>query len=232
MRITIIGGTGDLGRGLALRWAKNHAIILGSRSPEKGAKTAEDYTLVAKQAYMSEFRGSITGTGNPEAAREGEIVVLAVPFESAIENAKPLRSVLRDEQIVVSTVVPMRRVDRAFEYAPFINVDPSTQKVTVRSAAEIIAEELPPAERVVSGLHTMSAKRLGELDKRVECDIIFCGDDPERVARIARLTEEIPGVKAYSAGPLRTSILVESMTPLIINVASHSKKREPLIRIV
>lgn len=221
-----------MGKGLALRWARNHEIILGSRSPEKGARVAEEYTQLAKESHGAEFNGTIMGVGNAEAASKGEIVVLAVPFESALENVRPLRSVLRDEQIVLSTVVPMKKVEKSFEYAPFITLDPSSYRLSILSAAETIANELPPARRVVSGLHTMSAKRLSEMDKPVDCDIILCGDDVGNVGKVARLIEEIPGVKTFYAGPLRVSLQAESTTPLIINVASHSKKHEPLIKIV
>lgn len=221
-----------MGKGLALRWAKNHDIILGSRSQEKGAKVAEEYTHLAKQAFENEFKGSITGTENSQAASRGELVALAVPFESAMENARPLKSVLKNDQIVLSTMVPMRRVEKVFEYAPFVNVEPASGKVTILSAAEILAQELPPANRIVSGLHTMSAKRLSDLRKSVDCDIVLCGDEPEKVGRIARLIEEIPGVKTYYAGPLRVSSLLESVTPFIINIAAHSKKHEPLIKII
>ncbi|MBI2184569.1 MAG: NADPH-dependent F420 reductase [Thaumarchaeota archaeon] len=232
MRIAIIGGTGDLGKGLALRWAKNHEIILGSRSAEKGAAVAQEYTQIAKQTFGNQFSGSIAGTENSQAAGRGELVVLAVPFESAMENARPLKNVLNQEQIVLSTMVPMKRIDKVFEYSPFIDIDPSGSKASILSAAEMLAKELPPASRIVSGLHTMSAKRLSDLGKPVDCDIVLCGDDSEKVNRISRLVEEIPGVKTYYAGPLRTSSLLESVTPFIINIASHSKKKEPLIKIV
>jgi NADPH-dependent F420 reductase len=232
LRITIIGGTGDLGRGLAIRWARNHEVILGSRSPEKGVKVAEKYALIARQIHGKNLKGTVTGMGNPEAARKGEIVVFAVPFKSIVENMEPFKGVLSDRQIILSTVVPMKRIDRSFEYVPFMSTNTSTHKLNILSAAEIIANKLPPAGRVVSGLHTMSAKRLGELERRVECDIILCGDEPKVVEVIARIIKEIPGVRTFYAGPLRVSLLVESTTPLIVNIAKYSRKHEPLIRIV
>jgi len=48
MKIGIIGGTGGMGKGFALRWSQNHDVIIGSRDASRASDSAVEYTNLAK----------------------------------------------------------------------------------------------------------------------------------------------------------------------------------------
>ncbi len=69
--IAVIGGTGNQGSGLAMRWAKaGHDIIIGSRDAVRATQVATEITAMAPAA--SEW-GNVRGADNLSAASEGEI---------------------------------------------------------------------------------------------------------------------------------------------------------------
>lgn len=207
-RIPIIGGTGALGAGLALRWAQaGAAVVIGSRSPERAEEAAEKIRAAVPGA-------DATGLQNEEAAQQAEIVFLTVPFRAQSENLNNLRGALQPGQILVDCTVPLA--------AAFSGKATRSLGVWQGSAAQQAQEMVPEGVTVVAALHTVSAATVaggGELGE----DVLVCGDRKADKARVARLIELIPGLRTVNAGPLEMARIVEQLTPLLISVNSRYK---------
>jgi NADPH-dependent F420 reductase len=202
--IPIVGGTGALGAGLALRWAQAGApIAIGSRSPER----AEEAAAKLREAVPG---AEIRGLHNADAARAAEIVFLTVPFRAQSENLNNLREALRPGQILVDCTVPLA--------AAVSGKATRTLGVWQGSAAQQAQEMVPEGVTVIAALHTVGAPTLGDPAVSLDEDVLVCGDRKADKARVARLIELIPGLRAVNAGPLEMARIVEQLTPLLISV--------------
>jgi 8-hydroxy-5-deazaflavin:NADPH oxidoreductase len=207
--IPIVGGTGALGAGLAMRWARAGApIAIGSRSPER----AEEAAARLRDAVPG---AEVEGLVNEEAAKRGEIVFLTVPFRAQSENLNNLREALRPGQILVDCTVPLA--------AAVSGKATRSLGVWQGSAAQQAQEMVPDGVTVVAALHSVSAPRLGDPDAALDEDVLVCGDRKADKARVARLIELIPGLRAVNAGALETARIVEQLTPLLISVNARYK---------
>lgn len=207
--IPIIGGTGALGAGLATRWAKAGVpVVLGSRSAERGEEAAAKVRAAVPGAEIS-------GLENGEAAKQGQIVFLTVPFRSQSENLNNLREALSPGQLLVDCTVPLAAAISG----------KATRSVGVwqGSAAQQAQEMVPEGVTVVSALHTVGAPTLADLGAELGEDVLVCGDKKADKARVARLIELIPGLRAVNAGPLEMARIVEQLTPMLISVNSRYK---------
>lgn len=225
VRIALLGGTGDMGEGLALRWAKNHEVIIGSREAQKGMKAAEKYMAKARAFYGDAMRGTIRGTSNPEAAAQADVIVLTIPHEYAASIILGIKDRLKPSQIVVSPVVPMVKVDKGMLYSPII------EDGKVMSYAEALAKELKDIP-VVAAYHAISAKKLANPALVLSYDVPIAGDDEEAVKVVMELTQEIRNLRPVYVGPLRSALMIEALTPLIINAAIYSKIKDASIALV
>ena len=208
--IPIIGGTGALGYGLALRWAQaGREIVIGSRKAERAAEAAAKLTEAVPGA-------KVEGLENGEAAKRGPVVFLTVPFRAQSETLNNLREALAEGQLLVDCTVPTA--------AAVSGKATRTLGVWQGSAAQQAQEMVPEGVTVVSALHTVSAAALAEGDD-VEEDILICGDKKADKARVAALVEEIEGLRAVNAGPLEMARIVESLTPMLISINTRYKAR-------
>ncbi|MEM2026103.1 MAG: NADPH-dependent F420 reductase, partial [Desulfurococcaceae archaeon] len=210
---------------LALRWSKSHEVIIGSREASKGAKAAADYLAKAKAFYGDSMAGSISGTSNPEAAAEAEIVVLTIPHEFAASTIMSIKDRLNPKQVLVSPVVPMIKIEKGMVYSPIIKDGRAI------SYAESLAQELQGIP-VVAAYHAISAKKLANPATILNYDVPIAGDDPGAVELVTKLTKEIPNLRPVYVGPLRASLMIESLTPMIINAAIFSKIKDASIAFV
>jgi len=202
--IPIVGGTGALGAGLALRWAQAGApIAIGSRSVERAGEAAAKLREKVPGA-------EVEGLTNEEAAGRAEIVFLTVPFRAQSENLNNLREVLRPDQILVDCTVPLA--------AAVSGKATRSLGVWQGSAAQQAQEMVPEGVTVVAALHTIGAPTLADAGAELDEDILVCGDRKTDKARVARLIELIPGLRAINAGPLEMARIVEQLTPLLISV--------------
>jgi NADPH-dependent F420 reductase len=207
--IPIIGGTGALGWGLAMRLARaGEAVVIGSRSAERAIEAAERLRRAASGARVE-------GSVNPDAARRGPVVFLTVPFRAQSENLQNLRDALQEGQLLVDCTVPTAaavggRATRSLG-------------VWQGSAAEQAQEMVPDGVGVVAALHTVSASVLGDPDAELDEDILVCGDRRADKARVARIVELIPGLRAVNAGALEMARVVEQITPLLISINARYK---------
>ncbi len=207
--VAIVGATGALGFGLAVRWGRAGVpVVIGSRDAGRAREAA------ARAAELVPG-GAFDGLENAEAAGRAEVVVLSVPFRSQSETLTNLREALRPGQIVVDATVPLA--------AAVSGKATRTLGVWQGSAAQQAAEMVPDGVVVVSGLHTVSASVLRDLDRALDEDVLVCGDRREAKARVIALVERIEGLRAVDAGRLEMARIAESLTPLLISINIRHK---------
>ena len=207
--IPIIGGTGALGAGLARRWARAGVpIVLGSRDAGRAEEAAAKVREVVPDA-------DVTGLQNEEAATKGEVVFLTVPFRVQSENLNNLREALRPGQILVDCTVPLA--------AAVSGKATRSLGVWQGSAAQQAQEMVPESVTVIAAMHTLAAPMLAKLDVALGEDVLVCGDKKADKARVARLIEQIPGLRAVNAGALEMARIVEQLTPMLISVNTRYK---------
>jgi len=205
MKIAILGGTGSIGEGFALRWASKHDILICSREVDKAIKAADEYEGTIKNKGL--FCCGITGCSNESGIKDVDVVVLSVPYQGVIPLLKNLRHFFKD-QIVISLVVPMKK-NKWFEYTP----------PAQGSAALEIKDVLPKSVKVVSAYHNISAKKLLNLELSLDYDVVVCGDDEDAKRTVMELTKEIKNLHPLDGGGLASSYMIESLTPFLINLA-------------
>lgn len=211
MRIALLGGTGDIGEGLALRWAyhTDHDVVIGSRDPEKARGKAEEYETELSSKGVDR---KVTGFANEMAADRGDVVVLAVPPYHVTDLVEDIADRLDEDTLLVSPAVGMQRGDGGFHYKP-----PDAGSVT-----ELVAETAPDGVPVVGAYQNLAADRLANIDVELDLDTLVVGDDDDAKRNVLDLTAGIEGVRALDAGPLENAAEVESLTPLLITLAMHN----------
>ncbi len=211
--IAILGGTGDQGLGLALRFAKaGRPVVIGSRVEERALTAAEQVREAVPDADVSGFENSV-------ATPKARIVILSVPYEHTASTLKSIREVLAPGQIVVSMGVPL---------ATAVG-DGATRTVGVwqGSCAELVAARVPKGVDVVSAFQNVSAHRLQHLPDPVECDVLVSGAKQPRET-VMELCALVPGLRAVNGGPLENARIVEEITALLIGLNIRYKVSEGL----
>ena len=209
--VCIVGGTGALGFGLALRLGlAGVPIVIGSRDGHRAEEAAERLSTHVPQ-------GSFTGLENPDSVKDAEIVILSVPFRNQSETLTNLKGALRPEQLLVDATVPLA--------AAVSGKATRTLGVWQGSAAQQAQEMAPDGVRVVSAFHTVSATLLSDLDHELDEDVLICGDRREDKAKVAELVDAIEGLRPVDCGLLELARIVEQLTPLIISINVRNKVR-------
>jgi len=208
--IPIVGGTGALGSGLALRLAgAGREVVIGSRDVGR----AEEAAGRIREKLGPDAR--VSGAENAEAAERGPIVFLCVPFRNQSENLTNLKQVLREGQVLVDATVPVA--------AAVSGKATRLLGVPQGSAAQQAQEMVPEGVIVVSALHTVSAAALGDPEQRLDEDVLVTGDVKDAKRRVAELIGVIEGLRPVDAGRLETARLVEGLTPLLISINIRHK---------
>ena len=208
--IALIGGTGPEGRGLALRFAlAGRDVVIGSRNAERGESIAAE---LRESLAGRDGLGTLSGAANADAVAQAEIVVVTVPYEGHAATLSDLAGALAGK-LVVDAVVPVR-----FERGPR-PVDVAAGSATEEAAA------LLPDSRVTGAFHNLSAEILLDPDEPVHADVLVTGGDEETKRTVCALAEEIEGVRAVDAGPLRYSRFVEGLTILLIGINMRHRAR-------
>jgi 8-hydroxy-5-deazaflavin:NADPH oxidoreductase len=207
--VPIVGGTGALGFGIALRLAAEGVpVVIGSRAADRAAEAAERLRERVPDA-------DVEAAENADAATRGPIVLLTVPFRAQSENLTNLRDVLSEDQILVDSTVPLAAAvgGRATRLLG----------VPQGSAAQQAQEMAPDGVRIVSALHTVSAATLADLDHALDEDVPVAGNSKEAKRDVAELIARIPGLRPVDCGRLETARLIEGITPLLISVNARHK---------
>ncbi|ACI92136.1 NADPH-dependent f420 reductase [Afipia carboxidovorans OM5] len=204
--IAIIGGTGDLGSGLAKKWAAaGYKVLIGSRSREKA------------EAMAQSIGHDAAGFSYADAARIADVVVVAVPYASHVETLHEIKPVLSGK-ILVDAVVPLVPPKVSVVQLP---ADGSA----ARQAKDIVGDEV----RVVSAFHNVGAAKLHQ-GGRAECDVLVFGDDPDARSLVIGLAGEV-ATRGVDGGVLANSVAAEALTSILIGINRRYKVAGAGIRI-
>ena len=213
--LAVIGGTGEEGSGLALRWAADgYSVLIGSRSRERAVAAAAEL----KSMLPPELPARISGDTNAGASAEADVIVLSVPYSSQAGILEQIRLGCQGKT-VVSVVVPLKppRVSRVW-------------RPQGGSAAEEAQALLGEGVHVVAAFQNISATHLKELDHSVDCDILVTGDDSAAKQTAIELARAA-GMRGIDAGPLLNSSVSEGLTALLIGINIRNKVKGSGIRI-
>ncbi len=203
--VAILGGTGDLGRGLAARLgAAGVEVVIGSRDALRAAEAAARLGL-----------SRVRGAANADAASAAEIVVLAIPHEGHAAFVEGLASSLAGK-IVVDATVPL---------GPGLVFSPPAAGSAARET-----QTLAPGARVVAAFHTLSARLLADLARPLDQDVLVCGDDPDARARVLDLAGTI-GARGVDAGGLAAAATLEGLAVLLVGLNVRYRRRHLGVRI-
>jgi NADPH-dependent F420 reductase len=210
--VSILGGTGEQGPGMALRWAKAGVeVIIGSRQQARAEAIAAELNQELGQA-------SIKGMANPDAAVAADVVALTVPFSAHRSTLESVQAHLQGK-ILIDVCVPL---------------DPENPRKMLMPAAGSAAEEaqeiLGERVKVVAAFQNVSAHELRELEHAVDCDVLVCGNDREARQTVMRLVEQM-GLHPIDAGLAFNARVVESLTALLIGLNIRHKVKGSGVRI-
>ncbi|GAB7010104.1 NADPH-dependent F420 reductase [Halorubrum trueperi] len=212
MKIAILGGTGDIGQGLALRLAADtaHEITVGSRDAEKAETKAEEYTTELESRGLD---AAVAGAENEDAAAAARIVVLAVPPYHVGDTVEAVADALVAGDVLVSPATGMKRDEEGFHY----------HRPGAGSVTKIAANAAPEGVDVVGAFHNLAAARLANLDAELGIDTLVIGDDEDAKTTVIDVAEGIEGLRALDVGGIANAPEIEGLTPLLINVASNNE---------
>lgn len=217
MEIAILGGTGQIGRGLVLRWGRDadHDLVVGSRDATRAADAAASYRahLAARSDAVVESDVTIEGRPNAVAVEDADVVVAAVPPEFLRETIASVADAIPDDAILVSPAVALE-----FDEDGAHHVRPDAGSMTA-----VAADAAPADVPVVGTFHTLSAKRLADLDRSLDVDALIVGDDPDARDAVADLVTDVDGLRALDAGPLANADAVERLTALQITLGQYNE---------
>lgn len=223
LKIGIIGGTGGMGKGFAIRWCINHDILIGSRDAERASKSAEEYTITAKEAY-GKINGSISGNDNVTIAKESDVLVLSIPYENIDSICSQILPQIKNSCVVISPIVPMTKTELGFEFIPIKENKPFSYQLVVK--------HMKDKSKLVSAFHVISEKKLVNPTLTLDYDIFVCGDDQNSVNVVNGLINEIKGLRPIYLGPGSLSYFAEVATPLLLNAMIKNKLKNPGIKII
>lgn len=206
--IGIVGGTGDLGGGLAKRWAKaGFSIFIGSRRAESAQEAAD--ALRSRAETESWAHCDVQGMENAEAAAAADLVVVTVPFGSQADTLEAIASAVVGK-VVVDVTVPL--------------VPPKVARVQMPaegSAGQIAQAKLGEDVQVVSAFQNVAAAHL-QTDDPINCDVLVCGNSKDARQLVIDLMGEI-GMRGVHAGLINNAAAAEALTSVLINLNRQYK---------
>ena len=223
MKIGIIGGTGGMGKGFALRWCNKHEILIGSRDSSRASSTADEYTKTAKETFGNE-NITISGNDNLNVTKEADVLVLSIPYDNIDAICSELLPNIKDDCVVISPIVPMTKTDVGFECVAIKENKPFSHQT--------VEKHMKDKTKLVSAFHVISEKKLVNPTLTLDYDIFVCGDSKESVEIVNSLINEIDGLRPIYLGSGTLSYLVEMSTPLLLNAMIRNKMKNPGIKII
>ena len=205
--IAILGGTGDLGTGLAIRWSKaGYRIVIGSRTLEKAQAAVAALQEISPETPADAME-------NLDAAAAGDIVVLTVPAEHQISTLDYVKANLQGKILIDVTV-------------PLVPPKVGTVQLPAEGSAGKRAQEFLGEDVMVVTAYQNIAAHLLQQDVTIECDVLVCGDKKAAREKVIQLTEEA-GMTGWHAGPVANSAAAEALTSILIQInrsgiVSHS----------
>ena len=151
MKIGIIGGTGGMGKGFAIRWCKNHQVIIGSRDEERAKTSAKEYLELVKESY-DKINGDIIGADNVSVSKDADVLILSIRYENIDSICSELLPLINDNCVVVSQIVPMTKTDTGFECIAIKENKPFSHQT--------VEKYMKDKTKLVSAFHVISEKKL------------------------------------------------------------------------
>ena len=215
-RIAVVGGTGDEGFGLAMRWAKaGLPIVIGSRAADRAQASADELKQKVPDA-------DVRGLENAEAVASADVVMVTVPFSGQATIYKSIADHVREDATVIDGTVPVT--------ASVGGKVTHTLGVWEGSAAQHAASFLPKGTKLYGAFHSLAAVALQDIDTNLDGDVLVCG--PRSGKEVVReLVEAIPDLRFVDAGPLENARIVEPITALLIGINHRYKTDRSGIRI-
>jgi len=211
--IAILGGTGPLGSGLALRLVRaGETVIIGSRDVQRAQTCAAqilERIRAANPLFQLHDASQLTGIDNASAVAAADVVVVAVPFEGHAPLLKQLKPSFKPKTVLIDATVPLA--------ASVGGRATRTLGVWQGSAAQQAAELVPEGVAVAAAFQNLSAVLL-DGEQALDCDVIVCSDDTNARAVASRLAEKLPGVLAIDGGKLENARVLEHITALLIGL--------------
>jgi len=199
MRIGMIGGTGPAGRALALRLAASGiGVDVGSRSADRANETVSELCSRWPERMLA-----LAGVTNADAAAGNDLVVLATPWDAAVETAIGLAPALSGK-VLVSMVNALVREGR--EMLPLI---------PARGSIATAVQAALPDTAVAAAFQHLPAREMGDLDAGIIADVLVCADDPSATADTMSLVERIEGLRPLDAGGLSQALAIEAFTAVL-----------------
>jgi len=196
--IAILGGTGDLGTGLAIRWSKaGYKIVIGSRTLTKAQAAVADLEKISPTTPAAAME-------NADAAAEGDIVVLTVPAEHQISTLETVKSSLLGK-ILIDVTVPL--------VPPRVG---TVQLPPEGSAGKRAQDFLGDDVQVVTAFQNVAAHLLKE-DVTIECDVLVAGNKRSARDKVIQLAQQA-GMTGWHAGPIENSAAAEALTSVLIQI--------------
>jgi len=221
LKVGLIGGTGEEGRGLALRWAAAGArVTIGSRTPDKAATTADELNQALNTRNLEST--TILGDTNQKAVSESDLVLLTVPFGHASAMLEAHRQDFREGSILVDITVPV-----SFEQGRVRYIE-----LPEGSASEHLKRLLPENIPIVAAFKTEPAHLLAEIDEPLDCDSFVASDSKEARAGVIEAISAIQGLRPIDAGTLYSARTLERMTVLAIGINRRHKIKTARYRVV
>ena len=210
--IAILGGTGDLGTGLAIRWSKaGHRIVIGSRTLEKARNAVANLAKISPETPADAME-------NPDAAAAGDIVVLTVPAEHQVSTLETVRGGLSGK-ILIDVTVPL--------VPPKVG---TVQLPEAGSAGKRAQDFLGDGVMVVTAFQNVAAHLL-QKDVKIECDVLVAGNKRAARNKVIELAEQA-GMRAWHAGPIENSVAAEALTSILIQINRRHEISHSGIKIV
>jgi len=223
LKIGIIGGTGGMGKGFALRWCKKHEILIGSRDAQRASDAAKEYLQIANQGFGN-ISGTISGTDNNSVAAQSDVLILSIPYENIDSVCSGLLGNIKDSCTVISPIVPMTKTDIGFEFIPLKENKPFSH--------QMVQKHMKNKNKLVSAFHVISEKKLIDPNFTLDYDIFVCGDDKESIDVVNGLIVEISGLRPIFLGSGALAYQAEIATPLLLNAMIKNKMKNPGIKIL
>ena len=229
MKIGILGGTGHMGSGLALRLVLKHDVLIGSRSLDRAQDFVKKLEDVARGFYQEEVQGSFQGVLCCTAVKEADVVFVSLPARAVISTLTGIKECFNQKQIIVSNVVPMVKSGKLFHYSPLS--DDEKGQCSGSSAAEVIQETVGSIP-VVCGFQTVPAAYLNNVDSILNIDVLIASDNEGAIMQVSKLIRDIPNLRPLNVGPLDNAKFIEPLTPLLLNASILNKLNTPSLRVV
>jgi 8-hydroxy-5-deazaflavin:NADPH oxidoreductase len=208
----MLGGTGPAGAALAARLASvGYEVAVGSRSKYKALEVVDGL----KEKWPT-YDLQLQATTNPDAARFGELVIIATPWDSTATMALSVSELLTGK-VVVSMANALAKVGSEFE-----------PLVPPRGSVAASVQALVPQARIAAAFHHLPARELGDLPNPVESDVLICSDHRSATEAVSEITAKIPGCRPLDSGSLANATTIEAFTAVLLQLNVRYKTRSAL----